>query len=59
MTPPAPPKPPPELDAIVDRVLAYRPKDATPPAKPKRPPGGVAEDKPPLYQRRSAPPADD
>ena len=58
MTPPAPPKTPPALDAIVDRVLAYRPKDTKPGAKPKRSPGGVAEDKP-QYQRRSGPPADD
>ena len=52
-------KPPPALDAIVDRVLAYRPKDRKLDAKPERPPDGVAEDRPPYYQRRSGPPADD
>lgn len=53
------PKPPPALDAIVDRVLAYRPKGRKPDAKLERSPGGVAEDKPPIYQRRSGSPADD
>ena len=58
MTPPTPPKPPPALDAIVDRVLSYRPKGRKSDAEPKRLPDGVAEDKP-QYQRRSGPPTDD
>lgn len=35
-TPTDPPKPPPELEDMVDRVLAYRPKGAKPVPKPKR-----------------------
>lgn len=50
-----PPKPPPALDAIVDRVLAYRPKDAKPA---KRCPDGVAEDTPVYTPRRKRPPND-
>ena len=54
MTASAPPKPPPELDAIVDRVLAYRPKDAKPATdEPKR------QNRTVYFSRRKRPPADD
>ena len=53
------PKPPSELDAIVDRVLAYNPKDGKATAKRKRRSGSVAEEPPVYFSRRKQSPGDD
>lgn len=53
------PKTPPKLDTIVDRVLAYNPKDGKVRAKRKRRADAGSAEPRVLFSRRKKPPAED